>query len=324
MSAALAVITINFDPLLHLGALTIRWQTVGVTAALLIALGVAVLMLPADERWQSLARAGRPPARSRAEVPPRFPDAPSMEPMVAAPAAAPAGRPLRLDDMVLIVVGIVPGAVVGGRLLYGLDFLDAYAAAPASLFDPAVGGLSLLGALLGGLASAAYIGHLLGAPLRRWVDAATVPLLLVLGLGKLAQFLGGSGQGLPFDGPWAVAFGGSGPWVSLDPALPSHPSQIYEALWLLLAIPIVLRLRGTPRSPGHLFVVGLSWVLLGRLLVGFTWRDDPFIGPLNAEQAVALLALVVILAGAFLPPRSATAPGTSGRGVSLPQGEQSD
>jgi prolipoprotein diacylglyceryltransferase len=279
-----AAITIDFDPLLHLGALTLRWETVGVTVALLVALTVAALMATDHSvpRWFG----GRAPARGDAD------------------------GPLRLADLVVILVAIVPGAVVGGRLLHGLDYWDLYAADPGRLLDPSTGSLSLFGAVLGGLLSATYIARLIGAPVLRWADAATVPLLLAAGLGKLAQFLGGSGQGLPFDGPWAVAFTGPGPWIAANPAMPAHPSQIYEGAWLLIGIPILLATGGSRHSPlrvdrlvawadrsaaaGRLFVAGLSWFLVGRVLVGFTWRDEGLVGPLNMEQLAALVALLVI------------------------------
>jgi phosphatidylglycerol:prolipoprotein diacylglycerol transferase len=250
--SALALIEIGFDPFLRLGELAVRWQTIGITFALLAALALAALVA---ER-----------------------------------------RMLRLGDMVLIVAAIVPGAVIGGRLVHALAFLDAYAAQPIKVLDPSVGSLSLLGAVLGGLISGAYVARLLGAPVKRWADVGAVPMLVAIGLGKIAQFLGGSGQGMPFDGPWAVAFVGSGPWVSANPDLPAHPSQIYESLWVLLGIPLVLFLararRSRPADDGSLFVSALAWFLIGRLLVGLTWRDDPTVGALNSEQAIALTVLV--------------------------------
>jgi prolipoprotein diacylglyceryltransferase len=243
-----------------------------------------------------------------------YPDAPKVE--AAAPSPDSSGRSLRIDDMLLIIAGIVPGAVVGGRIIHGLVYWDAYAATPQRLFDPLVGSLSLLGAVLGGLFSATYVARLLGAEWRRWADAAAVPLLLVLGLGKLAQLLGGSGQGLPFEGPWAVAFGGPGPWVSISADVPSHPAQIYEGLWLLIGIPIMLLLAGARHRPlrvnplvawadraapdGRLFGLALGWFLLGRVLVGFTWRDDRVISLFNTEQLLALAALAFLIALAVL------------------------
>ena len=253
-----AVIELAFDPAVRVGDLFIRWQTIGITLALLY--GVALASWFGD-------RANRAPA---------------------------AGRPLRLNDLIDIILGIVPGAVVGGRLVHGLVFAEAYGADPWRLFDVSVGTLSLTGAVLGGLVSAAYVARLVGAPVGRWADTAAVPLLLTLSIGKVAQLLGGSGQGMPFDGPWAVAFIGPGPWISSMPDVPAHPSQVYEALWLLAGIPVVLATRGLGASSGVNLVVALAWFLLGRVLVGFSWRDDVLIGPFNAEQVVALVALVAL------------------------------
>ena len=42
-------------------------------------------------------------------------------------------------------------------------------------------------------------------------------------------------------------------------------------------------------------MTALVWFLLGRIVVGFTWRDDKLIGPINGEQAIAALAIVMIL-----------------------------
>ena len=62
------------------------------------------------------------------------------------------------------------------------------------------------------------------------MHALILPLLFVLAAGKLTMVLGGDGQGVPWDGAWATAYVGPGPWCSLAPEVPSHPSQVYEAL----------------------------------------------------------------------------------------------
>ncbi len=274
----LAVIALGFDPLFNLGPLTIRWQTIGVTAALLVALTTAALLIPRPTESED-------------------PSATSV-------------RPPTLEQLLIILVGIVPGAVVGGRIVHVLNFAGAYASDPASILNPNVGSLSLLGAVIGGTLSALYVCRLLRAPIDAWAAIATVPLLLALGLGKLAQLLGGAGQGTPFDGLWSVAFVGDGPWVSLAPAVPSHPAQVYEGVWLLVGIAVALVVGGPRSDPSRahpyvawadrarfgslLFVGAIGWFLVGRFLVGFTWRDPAFIGPLNFEQ---FLALVLLAAG---------------------------
>lgn len=267
----LAVIELSFDPFLRLGDIAVRWQTVELTFALLAAIAVATLIAPRRRFFR--------------------------------------------DRMALIIAGIVPGAAVGGRAVHVLVYWDAYAADPVQMFNPFVGSLSLTGAVLGGTVTAAFLAKLMGAPVSRWADAAAVPLLIVIGFGKLAQLLGGSGQGLPFDGPWAVAFLGNGPWISADPAVPSHPSQVYEGVWVLAGIPIVLawidgrRRLGDVTRAGSLFVAALVWFLLGRIAVGFTWRDERMFGLVNGEQVIAALALVAVVLVAWRrPARSRTEP----------------
>ncbi|HEY8238392.1 MAG TPA: prolipoprotein diacylglyceryl transferase family protein, partial [Candidatus Limnocylindrales bacterium] len=110
---------------------------------------------------------------------------------------------LRLDDLVFIVVGAVPGAIFGGRLGYVLDHLDFYRVNPNAVLDAGQGGLSLTLAVPIGVLAGAVIARLLGAPVGRWLQASSPALLFVLAAGKLVGVLGGSGQGLPSDLEWA-------------------------------------------------------------------------------------------------------------------------
>jgi prolipoprotein diacylglyceryltransferase len=130
------------------------------------------------------------------------------------------------------------------------------------------------------------------------MHVASLPVLLVLAGGKLAGVLGGTGQGASSDLPWATSYAGSGPWGSLAAELPAHPAQLYEALAITLVIGALYRLtragRFAPRN-GALLFLGLAMWGLARVVVGFTWRDAPAIGPLGMEQVMSLL--VAVLAG---------------------------
>lgn len=210
---------------------------------------------------------------------------------------------LRPDDLLFVIVGTVPGAVIGGRLGYALVHLDLYRGHPASLFDPTSGGLELVLAVVGGLLTGGYVAHLLGAPIGRWLHAAAVPLLFAIGAGKLTMILAGSGQGSPSTGPFATAYLGDGPWGSLAPALPSHPSQAYEGLAVLLLavlMAIALAAGAFGRRDGRAMLIALAaWTLI-RAGVAVTWRDPAVLGPLNSGSLLAIAvgvgAIVVLVA----------------------------
>ena len=231
---------------------------------------------------------------------------------------------LRPDDLLFIAVGIVPGAVIGGRIGYALLHLDFYGPQLSEVVDPATGGLELGLAVVGGLLTGAYVARLLGAPIGRWMHLAVMPVLFVLGAGKLTMALGGAGQGQPSDAGWATAYLGPGPWGSLAPALPSAPSQILEgALTLLIALAFGLALTvGAFRSrDGRALLAGLAAWAVGRAIVATTWRDPAVIGPLPMGSVIAIGiaagCIVGVLAMTIRPSRTGDPRPVSVEGVPM-------
>ena len=265
-----AVIALSFDPVVRVGDVTVRLETIGIAVAALVGLLLA--------GWL----ATRTPA----------PAAPVEDD------DGPRDAHLRIDDMIFIVLAILPGAVIGGRLGYVFIHLDFYRVHPTAVLDPGQGSLELTLAIVGGVLTGAYACYLLGESVGRWLHAATVPLFAAVMLGKIAQALGGSGQGQPSDLAWATSYQGDGPWDSLAPALPSQPAQLYEAIGTFLVLILAARLLGSTlfdRRDGRAFLLAfLFWVLV-RAAVATTWRDTPVSGPVNAEQLVCLVAAALTM-----------------------------
>lgn len=208
------------------------------------------------------------------------------------------GRAPSWSDIALVLATSTLAAIVGGRLVHVLGFLDVYAADPLAAFDLDRGTGSLVGAVLGGAIVGAWVCGALGHARGAWADAAAVPLLVAIGGGKLALLLGGAGQGAPWDGAWALAYAGDGPWRSLDPSVPAWPSQALEGVWTLLGIPVVLlverRVLGGHAPAGRLLLLAAAWWLAGRAAVALTWRDAP--GAEGVATALALGVVVVVAA----------------------------
>ena len=199
---------------------------------------------------------------------------------------------LRADDLLFIAVAVVPGAVIGGRAGYVLMHLDYYAANTTAIADPGQGSMELALAIVGGLLSGAYVASLLGAPIDRWLQSAALPLLFVLGAGKLAMVLGGAGQGQPSGLSWATAYGGAGPWGSLAPDVASHPAQAYEGiitLGILAVISVALVAGAIQVRDGRLFLAAMAAWALGRAAVSLTWRDDVAIAGLSVGGLIAMV-----------------------------------
>ena len=274
MGQVSAVLVFGFDASFHVGDLVVRWQTVGLAVAALAGLA-----------WCALI-AGRTPA---------------FETLIGeSPDASGSGETwhMRRDDLLFIVLGALPGAVILGRICYGLLYADWYARDWRQLLDPAAGSLELTGAVVGGTLTAIYVAALLDAPVGRWLHVAIRPVLLVLAVGKAAEVLGGGGQGtLVSDGAWlATAYAGPGPWGSPGAELPAVPAQLLEAA-MAASILVLVTLHGwrsgLRRADGRLFAVGIAAWALGRALVATTWRDAAVVGALKADQLICLVVAAV-------------------------------
>jgi phosphatidylglycerol---prolipoprotein diacylglyceryl transferase len=271
----IAMIAFDFDPLLRLGDSGIRLETLGLAGAVFAGLILAALIAR-----QTPAEGRHTPAWARGD-----------------------DEHLRRDDLLFIVLGVVPGAVVGGRIGYVLLHLDYYGIHGSAIWDPSQGGLELGLGVLFGLITGAYVARLLEAPVGRWLHAATGPVFLAIALGELARVLGGSGQGASTDSAWATAYTSAGPWGSLAPAIPAHPAQVYGAIVAVVALVIVgiLRVLGAFGSQdGSSFFVGLLVWAIGRAVVSTTWRDDPALGPVPMGGVLALGVALAAVGGLAL------------------------
>ncbi|MFL5680807.1 MAG: prolipoprotein diacylglyceryl transferase [Chloroflexota bacterium] len=273
----IAAVAFDFDPFLRFGDGALRLQTLGVAMAILVAIIAASRVA---------ARTWRGPTRDDGH--------------------------LRIDDLIFLLLGVVPGAIVGARLGYVITHADFYAANPSAILDTAQGGLELTLAVVAGTLTGCVGARLLGEPVRLWLHAAALPLLTGIVLGKLALALGGEGQGTPSGAAWATSYLGAGPWGSLAPAIPSHPAQLYEAAATLVVLLLVMAAgsAGAFRDrDGRAFLAALGGWGVARALVAVTWRDAGVVGPFNAEQLLSIaLAAACTVAAVALARRRAQVP----------------
>jgi phosphatidylglycerol---prolipoprotein diacylglyceryl transferase len=259
----IAVLAFDFDPLLRIGDVAVSWETVGIAAAIFMALILAGTTTMAEG--------------------------------------------FRADDLLFVVLGVVPGAVVGGRLGYVLLQPEWFLARPARIVDPSTGSAELTLAVLGGTVAGILVAGLLDGRPARWLQVATLPAFMGLAAGKLAMVLGGSGQGLPTTSDPATVYLGAGPWGSLGPGLPSVPSQALEGIATLLLVIVLLLALLVPavrEADGRAFFLGLAAWCGIRFVVAGTWRDAVTIGPLRTEQVITLIVgLGSLLAAALVSRR---------------------
>lgn len=206
----------------------------------------------------------------------------------------------RVSDLMLWIAG---GGIVGARLLFVLDRWDYYAANPHQIIAIQTGGLSIMGAILGGGLVAGVLAWRQQLPIRRVFDAAAPGLILGQAIGRLGCLVTGDTLGRPTDGTWGIVYLNPG---SHAPALgvAYQPAFFYEQLWDLVVFAILWRLRTRLRVDGQLFALYLGLYAIGKFAVTFVRLDPVYAWGLQQSHFVAL-GLMVIALGWFVWSRSA-------------------
>ena len=212
----------------------------------------------------------------------------------------PAGPEKLAGEQVLlegIVVSLVAGVIIGGRLGYVVFYnLSYFIDHPSEILATWHGGMSFHGGAAGALAAGWIYCRRHGTDFFKWADRFSVTVPIGLGLGRLGNFINGELYGRPSDVPWAMIFPAGG-------FVPRHPSQLYEALLEgAVLFSMLWPLRGRPWPSGcktALFFVGYGVI---RFLVEFFREPDPQLGfiALGWVTMGQLLSLGLVVFGLVL------------------------
>lgn len=204
-----------------------------------------------------------------------------------------------------IVLWAIPLGIVGARVYHVLTHLGDYFYPGANLWEVFAiwnGGIAIYGALLGG-AVGAYIGcRRAGIRLWSFADALAPAMLVAQALGRLGNYFNRELFGLPTTLPWGLEIPATNPKFpeGLPPGTLFHPLFLYEMIWNLLGVAVILVLeRRVALRWGRAFAVYLIWYGLGR-----SWleairidptSDAPLGIPANIWTSLIAIALGVTL-----------------------------
>ena len=183
---------------------------------------------------------------------------------------------ITLDDLCTIMLVIIIGILLGGRLGYCIFYgAGYYIENPLEILSINKGGMSFHGALIGGILAGSIICRQKKMPILTFADLVCVGCPLGLFFGRIANFINGELWGAQTDLPIGVVFGGSAG------SAPRHPSQLYEAILEGLVIFCVIYLMSKKKPPFHQGVLSGTFLImygLFRIAVEFVREPDAQIG----------------------------------------------
>ena len=203
-------------------------------------------------------------------------------------------RGLPTEPVLDLVLWIAVGGLLGARLLYVLDRWPFFVANPTQILAIHTGGLSIMGAILGGGLTAAILARRKGLPVRRLFDAAAPGIVLGQAIGRFGCLVTGDTVGRPTDGSWGIVYVNPGARVP-QLGVAYQPAFFYEQLWDVLVFAILWRLRGRITGDGQLFALYLGLYAVGKFAITFVRLDPIYFWGLQQSHFVALGLLTVAI-----------------------------
>jgi phosphatidylglycerol:prolipoprotein diacylglycerol transferase len=164
------------------------------------------------------------------------------------------------------------------------------------------GGLSIFGAVLGGLLGAYIYVRRNKLQTGLWLDLAAVVLPLGQAIGRWANYINQELFGKPTDLPWGISI----PRDTIVENFPQysgieyfntkfHPLFLYESLWSIVAFFVLLWLFNNWRNrflPGDFFLIYVAQYSFIRFLLEFLRVEVTMVGDINLSQLVTAVLFV--------------------------------
>jgi len=174
-----------------------------------------------------------------------------------------------------LVVPIVVGGVVGARVYHlftGYDWAGGGIAGAVRIWQ---GGLSIWGAVAGGLVVAVVLARRRGLPVADLLDAAAPGVVLAQAIGRWGNWFNQELFGRPSTLPWAVEIAPAHRPVGYEQYATFQPTFLYESLWCLLVFGLLIGCERRFRfRPGQTFAAYVALYTAGRTFFESLRIDD--------------------------------------------------
>ncbi|RFU66975.1 prolipoprotein diacylglyceryl transferase [Peribacillus saganii] len=209
-------------------------------------------------------------------------------------------RGLGKDIFVDLILFAVPIAIICARIYYVLFKWDYYSQNPEEIIKIWHGGIAIHGALIGSVLTAIIFAKVKNISFWKLADIAAPSILLGQAIGRWGNFINQEAHG----GEVSRSFLEN---LHLPEFIISqmqiegvyyHPTFLYESLWSLAGVIILISLRRANLLRGEMFLIYVIWYSIGRFFIEGLRTDSLMLtDTLRIAQVISivLIALAVLL-----------------------------
>jgi len=201
------------------------------------------------------------------------------------------GAKISYDTVLMAAIVGIPSGIVVSRLLHVIDLWEYYGQNPGQIIGGA--GLSIWGAILGATLGIWVYSRFSKFQFGYFTDLLVPGLILAQAIGRVGCTINGCCYGSVCDLPWAITY--TNPASLAPPGIATHPTTVYEIIYLLIVFGVVLKLRGRLKPEGSLFLLYLGLYSLWRLGIDLIRDGTPFLFGLHQAQVVSIIVLAIVI-----------------------------
>ncbi len=199
-----------------------------------------------------------------------------------------------------ILYGVV-GAIIGARIWHVFVFQwPTYRQDPISIFEVWQGGISIEGAIVGGIITLIIYTRIHKISFWEMADYSAPAMILAQGIGRIACFMNGDAFGKPTGSNFGIVYPPNSYAYQYYGSKPLWPAEVWESQgnMILFAILFMIFIFYRHKLPKG-FIVSLYVFLyfLERFILEYFRGDSPRYGALTGGQwsAIGLMVLSVIV-----------------------------
>ena len=199
-----------------------------------------------------------------------------------------------------IAVFAVPLGVIGARLFHVFDNFSFYWHHPGQIFGGQLIGLAIYGVIAGGILGLVIYCRWKKLPVLRVLDSTALAFPVAQTIGRCANIINGDTWGPPTKLPWGFTY--TNPNALLPANLlgvPTHPTPVYEQLWLLVMLGILLYLIPRLKTDGLAFLSYVGLYSLGRFFISFYRVNNIIFLGMREAQLFAVAGIVLAPIAAY-------------------------
>ena len=206
-----------------------------------------------------------------------------------------------------IAIIAVPLGIIGARLFSVLDNFGYYWHHPGQIVGWQLIGLAIYGVLTGGIVGLVIYCRWKKLPTLRVLDATALAFPVAQIIGRFANIINGDTWGPPTKLPWGITY--TNPNALLPSNLlgvPTHPTPVYEQLWLLVMVGLLLYLVPRFKTDGMAILCYLGLYSLGRFFISFYRVNNIIFLGMREAQLFAVAGIILVPPAMYLLKRRAS------------------